>query len=421
MEQLLRATAVNDHITASPFSMAHLDVAACYEELRNSKSIRPEDIVMRQALELYCSLISPPTTPTAKPNRHLQRDQNSLPVISSDTFYSEKDDTRSSIVYPAWEPGSSTERDGSYVFGAQHNCLGYQISNDYSWTTISPVSELDGIDFDMDDPFASYPLAQPLLLPSRSQPGFNPQLSPSQRGRTSLESAHLKNSEHDLAFYQGTPQSVQRRPASRLQSRPQSAQSKPFSGFTKTTSVDVNYTGASMISRRSVVNQDNSHYGNHHSQPDMLDSKVSGRKRAFSVVTFGKHRKTSSNNSTNLRISGPMPIISPNPAPPAGTFSGFNQTPRLTTRRESLGCLSPAWEENEDITPIQPSLRESRSRSGTTSSGEEPKSMSMAHKFSSRPEAKSIWKTLKNSSSRTSLNVERSFLAHSRQNTQNGY
>lgn len=50
---------VNDALKSG----ARLDVNACYDHLKNSTDDGVEDAVMREALDLYCSLMSPPTTP----------------------------------------------------------------------------------------------------------------------------------------------------------------------------------------------------------------------------------------------------------------------------------------------------------------------------------------------------------------------
>jgi hypothetical protein len=79
MEALIKATGITTPITVSPFPPVQLDVQACYNQLSHPKEQRPEDIVMRQALELYCSLISPPTTPTEAYKSGYQSEQDHLP------------------------------------------------------------------------------------------------------------------------------------------------------------------------------------------------------------------------------------------------------------------------------------------------------------------------------------------------------
>ncbi|EFP93764.2 uncharacterized protein PGTG_19791 [Puccinia graminis f. sp. tritici CRL 75-36-700-3] len=401
MEALIKATGITTPITVSPFPPVQLDVEACYNQLSHPKDQRPEDIVMRQALELYCSLISPPTTPTEAYKSGYQSEQDHLPVTPSGIFQCRDGYRQPSIVYDEpkecdFDPATDPNRPFGFASGqnflTHHNYLSHQShQTHYSWSTPSTVSDHENSDVDEDDPFACYPSSHPLRRSQNS--GGNSQVNVAQCGRSSFEPSlhkvsHSYSSQDRIQF--SAPHSLGPRNGS---------------------STDVRSPGsiAQSAARRSFFSPPE--------EATVPEPKRAGRKRSFSVVSFVKHRKAPSIHAGSLRISGPTPIDTTHSTVSSGTFSIPVRTSQSSgARLSSVGCLSPALEMNEDISPIKPaSSRPIPSRNNSravTPQDEESNPMNISRKYSSRPETKSLWRTIKSTSSRTSLNVERPLIPH---------
>ncbi|KAH9454233.1 hypothetical protein Pst134EB_014326 [Puccinia striiformis f. sp. tritici] len=162
--------------------------------------------------------------------------------------------------------------------------------------------------------------------------------------------------------------------------------------MTKASTTDTRSTAAQPLARRSFFSPT--------TEPTADETKPTGRKRSFSVATSVKQRKSPSANPASLRISGPMPINTSHSASSSGTFSIPVRASRSSgARLSSVACLSPALELNEDISPVRPALPKpvpsrQASRSGVVSPADEQTSMDISRKYSSRPDTKSLWKTL---------------------------
>ncbi|OAV94769.1 hypothetical protein PTTG_05414 [Puccinia triticina 1-1 BBBD Race 1] len=405
MDALLKATGISTPITVSSFPPVQLDVEACYNQLSRSQNQRPEDIVMRQALELYCSLISPPTTPTEVSKSGYQSEQDHLPITPSGIFHCDDEYRPSSLVFDAakacdYDPATDPNRPFGFASGQnylpQHNYKPHQTHlTQYSWSTPSTVSDHSDTD-DMDDPFACYPSSHPLRLTQHS--GYTPQVNPAPR-RQSCEPTLQKGS-HSYASRDRIQISAQ---------HPMNSLGGSL-GMAKASSADVRSPGtiAQSLARRSFFSST--------VEPSAPEPKrPAGRKRSFSVVSLVKQRKGTSTNAGSLRISGPMPINTSHSASSSGTFSIPVRPSRSSgARLSTAGSLSPALEVNEDITPVKPNPHKprTRTRSGTLPQEEELNPMNISRKYSTRPETKSLWKTLKTSTSRASLSVDRPVIHH---------
>ncbi|KNE96700.1 hypothetical protein PSTG_09971 [Puccinia striiformis f. sp. tritici PST-78] len=401
MDALLRATGITTPITMPSSPAVHLDVEACFNQLSNSQNQRPEDIVMRQALELYCSLISPPTTPAEPIKLGYKSQQDHLPMTPSGVFHCQDEyrplseayeEIQGRPVHAGTDPNQHFRFGSSQNLPTHHNYLPHQTHQaHYSWSTPSCVSDHGTSDTDdMDDPFACYPVSHPLSTTQYS--AYTPQANYSHLRRSSCEPSLHKGS-HSYSSQQ------------RIQISSQYGNLGGSPGMTKASTTDTRSTAAQPLARRSFFSPT--------TEPTADETKPTGRKRSFSVATFVKQRKSPSANPASLRISGPMPINTSHSASSSGTFSIPVRASRSSgARLSSVACLSPALELNEDISPVRPALPKpvpsrQASRSGVVSPADEQTSMDISRKYSSRPDTKSLWKTLRASTSRPSLAIER--------------
>lgn len=403
MQGLLEAIALPSPITpASSFSAHKLDVAACYDHINNSKTQRPEDLVMRQALELYCSLMSPSITPPDDFNSGYQFQQDQVAVSPSGIFTCEDEYQPTRMMKLCnYEPSRDPNRPFGYASGrnyASPHSSPYVRQADqthFSWSTPSCVSDHENSDTDdMDDPFACYPLSHPRRTTPQS---YGPQINYDHHRRSSYEASAHKST---VSF--SSQQRIQ------ISAQPSVGQQEGSLGMSKRGSADGRPTHkpSRSTARRSFFSPT--------VEPIVAaPSKPTGRKRAFSVAGFTKQRKGQPTNAGSLRISGPMPNPPAHAVSSSGTFSVPIKSSRSSAARLSSGgsLLSPALEVNEDLSPIHPSNpKPSRIRPtppAHLSSTEDVNAMSLSLKFSSRPEPKSLWKTLKTTTSFSNFAVER--------------
>ncbi|OAV94766.1 hypothetical protein PTTG_26873 [Puccinia triticina 1-1 BBBD Race 1] len=368
MDVLLKATGISAHVTVPSCPPIKLDVEACYNQLSQSDDQRPEDVVMRQALELYCSLLSPATTPTQTFKSGYQSEQDRLPFTPSGVLNCEDE-----------------YRPLSIVFDEPQACDLYD------------AADLNRPDADdMDDPFACYPLFHSLRLTPHSSYTAH-EVNPTPFRRQSSEQFLEKDTHSYLSQEQ-------------IQTSAQSSISSVGKSFeiARESAADVRAQGsvAQSLARRSLYSAA--------VEPSVPEPKSTGRKQTFSMILFAKQRKVTPTNH-GLRISGPKPIDTSHSASSSGTFSVPARPPRPPgARLLSAGSLSPPLEANEDITPVKhfPSKLRVPSRSSTLPQEEAFNPMSLPRKYPSRPEMKSLWTTIKTSTSRSSLSVDRSMIRH---------
>ena len=407
MDVLLKATGISAHVTVPSCPPIKLDVEACYNQLSQSDDQRPEDVVMRQALELYCSLLSPATTPTQTFKSGYQSEQDRLPFTPSGVLNCQDEYRPLSIVFD--EPQACDLYDAADLnrpFGfasgqnylTQHNYLPHPTHlTQCSWSTPPTVSEHENSDADdMDDPFACYPLFHSLRLTPHSSYTAH-EVNPTPFRRQSSEQFLEKDTHSYLSQEQ-------------IQTSAQSSISSVGKSFeiARESAADVRAQGsvAQSLARRSLYSAA--------VEPSVPEPKSTGRKQTFSMISFAKQRKVTPTNH-GLRISGPMPIDTSHSASSSGTFSVPARPPRPPgARLLSAGSLSPPLEANEDITPVKhfPSKLRVPSRSSTLPQEEAFNPMSLPRKYPSRPEMKSLWTTIKTSTSRSSLSVDRSMIRH---------
>ncbi|PLW31435.1 hypothetical protein PCASD_18548 [Puccinia coronata f. sp. avenae] len=145
MQALLAATGIPAPITTSPFSLK-LDVAACYDQLNNSRNQRPEDTVMRQALELYCSLISPPLTPTPE----FKSEQDQLLGQASEIFAYQDAFRPSSVIYeePNYDPSADLNRPFGSALGQDYSSQHNHCAPQMDYTNYTPQAYSPQINYD---------------------------------------------------------------------------------------------------------------------------------------------------------------------------------------------------------------------------------------------------------------------------------
>lgn len=400
MQALLAATGIPAPITTSPFSLK-LDVAACYDQLNNSKNQRPEDTVMRQALELYCSLISPPLTPTPE----FKSEQDQLLGQASEIFAYQDAFRPSSVIYeePNYDPSADLNRPFGSALGqdysSQHNhCAPQMDYTNYSWSTPSCVSDHEKSDMDdMDDPFACYPLSHPR---GAAPQAYSPQINYD----------HYRRSSHAISQHKATD-SYSSQQRIHISGVPMTGHTESSYGMENAVSADEGSQGTypRQLARQSFYSPDGA-------EPVARPTKTTRGKRSFSVISLVKPRKTSPSNNAPIQISGPIPIDTSCSATPSGTFSvPVSHSRSLGGRRPSIS-LSPALEANEDLSPIhpptsKPTLMRANSKLRSQLSLEDGNSIPFTRKEPIRQDSKSIWKTIKNTS-RSSFAMERPMVQH---------
>ncbi|KAG0141889.1 hypothetical protein CROQUDRAFT_265733 [Cronartium quercuum f. sp. fusiforme G11] len=133
---------IQKHNNTSVKSGVRLDVDACYSQLKKSTSDGAEDVVMREALELYCSLMSPPSTPLrAAPQEHRQN----LQCVDSEDQYC------SMSIYTSYTlPSASPHKADFSPPPSNTSSLSYPRDLTYSMSSApfehgtSDIEELDG-------------------------------------------------------------------------------------------------------------------------------------------------------------------------------------------------------------------------------------------------------------------------------------
>ncbi|KNZ45991.1 hypothetical protein VP01_763g4 [Puccinia sorghi] len=408
MQELLEAIASPAPITiASSFSAHKLDVAACYDHLNNSKTKRPEDLVMRQALELYCSLMSPPTSPAGDFKSEHQSEQNQaarVAVLPSGIFTCEDEYDRSTMIKLCnYEPTSDSNRPFGYGparnYASAHSTpyVPQADQTHFSWSTPSCVSDHENSDTDdMDDPFACYPLSHP----RRTTPqAYHPQINYDHHRRSSYEVSSLHKR---TTSYSSQKQRIQ------ISAQPSVGQLEGLpDGMNKAVTAE-----ARNMSNRPWPNARRSFFSPTVEPLVATVPKASlGRKRAFSVAGFVKQRKAPPMDAGSLRISGPMPIaqVHTSSSPSSGTFSVPVKSTRFSAARLSSAgsLLSPALELNEDLSPIHPKPSHSRLPPPAPPRPSTDDVTPLSLKLSSRPEPKSLWKVIKTSTSLSNFAIER--------------
>ncbi|POW17999.1 hypothetical protein PSTT_00185, partial [Puccinia striiformis] len=378
MDALLRATGITTPITMPSSPAVHLDVEACFNQLSNSQNQRPEDIVMRQALELYCSLISPPTTPAEPIKLGYKSQQDHLPMTPSGVFHCQDEYrplselTRKFKAAPFMPAPTRT----STLDSAQAKTCRLT-------TTIKPIKHttagpLPPVSPTMEPATQTIWMIRSPAIPTTQYSAYTPQANHSHLRRSSCEPSLHKGS-HSYSSQQ------------RIQISSQYGNLGGSPGMTKASTTDTRSTAAQPLARRSFFSPT--------TEPTADETKPTGRKRSFSVATFVKQRKSPSANSASLRISGPMPINTSHSA----SSSELSPFPS-----EHLVPLEHDYQLNEDISPVRPALPKpvpsrQASRSGVVSPADEQTSMDISRKYSSRPDTKSLWKTLRASTSRLAL------------------
>ncbi|KAI8459818.1 hypothetical protein BY996DRAFT_6765306, partial [Phakopsora pachyrhizi] len=370
-----------------------LDVAACYSLLKNSADNRPEDLIMRQALEIYCSLISPPVTPSSK--KFLDRGDVSCPFNFNQTENLPCSDYPSSPSEPFSSGGSAVEFPSALGYNEDYSPLS---SQQLSFSGFSPffASEPDcaGDLESLDDPFASYHFSIPITEGSNR----------SDRNLTSYQCARNSGSKLSLnsSSYAYLPALL---PLDEAVKDEEGQFNKDYTGPYVTTA---NLSESGLQSKPPLLQR-----SSHHEDKAIrsVEQKIPARKRAFSVTSFGLHRKSHSASIEPLIISDPMPLGQPPNLSSRKSMGRAIINGNRTSKLASSDRFSHRKSSEVSLAGCFPATsRTTKAISNPTlilGPGEDVVSRPGSQIFYPKPEPKSLWKTLKTKTSRSSLSIER--------------